>query len=171
MDVQMSIEDKFIVRFLVFILLMGTSFFVHASEMKGIATYKDWRVTKVVSNMSSAVEYRAISNATHSKEAYFLTCDHTFFFGPTDRSRPYQAVTTWIDKKKPINHDGYTRGPFVFLGSTEAIMNKQMRAGQTLMVQYRGDFDRHIAEFSLLGYTAAISKLKALCSAKYLANN
>jgi hypothetical protein len=46
-----------------------------------------------------------------------------------------------------------------------------MRAGQTLMVQYRGDFDQHIAEFSLLGYTAAISKLKALCSGKYLANN
>ncbi len=171
MDVQISIEDTFVVKLLVFILLMGASFFVHASEMKDIATYKDWRVTKVVSNMSSVVEYRAISNATHSKEAYFLTCDDSFFFGSIDRSRLYQAVTTWVDKKKPINHDGYTRGPFVFLGNTEKTMNKQMRAGSTLMVQYRGDFDQHIAEFSLLGYTAATSKLKALCSAKYLANN
>jgi len=50
-------------------------------------------------------------------------------------------------------------------------MNKQMRAGQTLMVQYRGDFDQHIAEFSLLGYTAAISKLKALFPTVALASS
>jgi len=150
-------------------LLAGLSFSIHASELKDIATYKDWRVTKVVNKMNDNVEYRAISSVTNSKEAYFLTCEDSFFFGPTNRSRPYQAVTTWIDKKPPINHDGYTRGPFVFLGNTENVMNKQMRAGHALTVQYQGDFDRHIAEFSLMGYSAATSKLRALCSGKYLA--
>jgi len=129
MDAQINLEQRIIQRALAVIFLAILFFPIHASEMKDIAIYKDWRVTKVVNNMDDNVEYRAISNVTRSREAYFLTCEHSF------------------------------------------IMNKQMRAGHTLMVQYHGDFDRHIAEFSLMGYTAATSKLKALCSGKYLANN
>jgi len=171
MDAQINLEQRIIQRALAVIFLAILFFPIHASEMKDIAIYKDWRVTKVVNNMDDNVEYRAISNVTRSREAYFLTCKHSFFFGPTNRSKPYQAVITRIDKRNAINHDGYTRGPFVYLGNTEDIMNKQMRAGHTLLVQYHGDFDRHIAEFSLMGYTAATSKLKTLCSGKYLANN
>ncbi|RUM94272.1 MAG: hypothetical protein DSZ28_04070 [Thiothrix sp.] len=171
MDVQIRTKHKLMRSSLAAILLAGLSFSIDASELKDIATYKDWRVTKVVNNLNDNIEYRAISNVTKSGEAYFLTCEQSFFFGPTNKSRPYQAVTTWVDRKKPINHDGYIRGPFVFLGDTGKVMNKQMRAGHAFSVQYRGDFDQHIAEFSLMGYTAATSKLKALCSGKYLANN
>ena len=170
MDVQTSSKQKLMKSLIAAIFLVGIPFVALANEMKDIAIYKDWKVTKVVNNINDNVEYRAISRATKSKEAYFLTCQHSFFFGPTNRSKPFQAITTRVDNNKSITHGGFTRGPFVFLGGTKKTMNEQMRAGHPLMLEYQGNFDQHIAVFSLMGYTAATSKLRALCNGKYLAN-
>ncbi len=168
MDVQTRSQHKLIKSLIVTLFWVGIPFVTFANEMKDIAIYKDWKVTKVVNRINDVVEYRAMTRATGSKEAYFLTCQHSFFFGPTNRSRLFHAIATRVDKNKAIIHDGFTRGPFIFLGDIEKTMHQQMRAGHTLMLQYHGDFDQHIAVFSLMGYTAATSRLKALCGTKYV---
>jgi hypothetical protein len=144
-------------------LSVSISRVVYASEMKDVAVFKDWKVTKVVNTFSEHVEYRAISKVTSKNEAYFLTCKDSFLYGPINRSRPFQGIATRIDNKKPIYQDGYIRGPFLFLGNTDGRMEKQMRAGRTFLVQYTGDFEQQTVTFSLMGFTAASKKLKSLC--------
>jgi hypothetical protein len=152
-----------IVQLAALALSMSTSMVVYASEMKDVAVFKDWKVTKVVNTFNEHVEYRAISKVTSKNEAYFLTCKDSFLYGPINRSRPFQRVATRIDNKKPIYQDGYIRGSFLFLGNTDDRMEKQMRAGRTFLVQYTGDFEPQAATFSLMGFTAALKKLKRLC--------
>jgi hypothetical protein len=162
-DVQIYKMKWLVTQLAVLALSMSISMVVYASEMKDVAIFKDWKVTKIVNTFSDQVEYRAISKVTSKNEAYFLTCKDSFLYGPINRSRPFQRIATRIDNKKPIYQDGYIRGPFLFLGSTDDRVEKQMRAGRSFLVQYMGDFEQQTATLSLMGFTVAFKKLKSLC--------